>query len=209
MSTDFTRRAFFGTVTGLAAMSPLAAQDKAAAWDLTWLDQFKGKHKQLFDLGSVDLGMDSPLRLPNNYLNTFRDVFRAEPPDVNVAIGVARTAFPINASDELWQKFKIGEKWKIDDPATSKPSTRNIFLGPETGGPAPMIRSLAARGAVFWQCNIALGGIASQFARDAGGKVEAVRSEIVAGLVPGVKIVPAHSMAVGLAQERGFTYMRP
>ena len=96
MSIAMTRQRFFNALTGLAAAAPLATQDKAI-WDLTWVDQFKGKHKQVFDLGSFDVSEDDALRLPNNYLNAFRDVYQAEPPDVNVAVGIARTAFPINA----------------------------------------------------------------------------------------------------------------
>jgi intracellular sulfur oxidation DsrE/DsrF family protein len=182
-----------------------------AAWDLTWADQFKGKHKQVFDLGSFDVSEDDPLRLPNNYLNAFRDVYQAEPPDVNVAVGIARTAFPINASDPLWEKFKLGELWKIKGP-DKKTATRNIFLGsgePGSNQAAMTVRGLTARGVVFWQCNIALRGIANQLARENGGSFERVRAELVAGLNPGVKLVPSHSMAVGVVQERGFTYMRP
>src|SRR5262245_51223703 len=122
MSIAYSRRAFFGTVTGLAALAPIGAQEKSSAWDLAWLDQFKGKHKQVFDFGAMELGEDSPLRLPNNYLNTFKDVFHLEPPEVNVAVGIAGSAFPINASDALWEKFKIGEEWKINDPQTGKPA---------------------------------------------------------------------------------------
>jgi len=205
---------FLGSLTGLAAARPLGAQQRRGGesaprgFDLSWLDAFKGKHKQVFDLGAFELGEDTPLRLPNNYLNTFRDVYHAEPPDVNVAVGIARTAFPVNASDALWQKYKLGELWKINGP-DGKPATRNIFLGQESSGPAPTVRALAARGVVFWQCNIALGGISSQLARESGTAVEKVRQDLVEGLNPGVKIVPAHSMAVGLVQERGFTYMRP
>ncbi len=208
MNSAFTRRAFFGTVTGLAAWAPLGAQEKSPAWDLAWLDRFKGKHKQMFDLGSAELDEDSPLRLPNNYLNTFRDVLHAEPPDVNVAVGIARTAFPINASDALWEKFKLGEVWKIKDPETGKPSVRNIYLGAAGSAPAPTVRSLVARGVVFWQCNIALGGIANQLGKTAGVPFDKMRAELIAGLNPGVQVVPAHSMATGLAQERGFTYMK-
>lgn len=209
MPTAFTRRALFGGLAGLAAASPLEAQGTGPAWDLAWLDRLKGRHKQVFDFGSLELDADTPLRLPNNYLNTFRDVYRAEPPEVNVAVGIARTAFPVNASDALWLQYKIGEKWKIDDPQTSKPAVRNIYLGPEAGAAGPTVRSLQSRGVVFWQCHIALGGIAGEFARESGEKADAVRAQLVAGLVPGVKVVPAHSMAVGLAQERGFTYMKP
>jgi len=208
MPTDFTRRAFFGTVTGLVALTPLAAQEKSPTWDLSWLDRFKGKHKQMFDLGSAELRGESPLRLANNYFNTLRDVLHAEPPDVNVAIGIARSAFPVNASDALWEKFALGELWNVSDSEAGKPAVRNIYLGAAGGPAAPTVRSLMARGVVFWQCNIALGGVASQLAAKTGMPVEKVRAELIAGLNPGVQLVPAHSMATGLVQERGFTYMK-
>jgi hypothetical protein len=164
MSTILTRRVFLGTLTGgsltgFAAAAPLVAQEKAAAWDLGWLDQLKGKHKQVFDLGSFELGQETPLRLPNNYLNTFKDVYRAEPPDVNVAVGIARTAFPMNASDALWKKYRLGELWKIND-ADGKPATRNVFLGAESGPAGPAVRSLAARGVVFYSSSPIAVGVA-------------------------------------------------
>ena len=37
---------------------------------------------------------------------------------------------------------------------------------------------------------------------------DSVRAELIAGFVPGVKLVPAHTLLVGLVQERGFTYQR-
>jgi hypothetical protein len=33
-----------------------------------------------------------------------------------------------------------------------------------------------------------------------------VRAELIAALNPGVKVVPARTMLLGLAQARGFTY---
>lgn len=210
MHSAFTRRAFFGSLTGLAAIAPRAsfgAQDKSSAFDLSWLDQLKGKHKQMFDFGSMSLDDDAPLRLPNNYLNTFRDAMHVEPPEINVAVGIAGSAFPMNASDALWEKLKLGEEWKVNDPDTGKPAIRNIYLG-TAGGAAPTIRSLTSRGVVFWQCNIALGNIANRFARKTGVAADKMRADLIAGLNPGVKVVPAHSMATGLAQERGFTYMK-
>lgn len=33
-----------------------------------------------------------------------------------------------------------------------------------------------------------------------------VRAELIAGLLPGVYLVPAHTMAIGLSQEHGCTY---
>ena len=218
------RRSFVTALTSLAGAAftartaaPLEAQAPTPAppgpraaveWDMAWLDQFKGKHKQVFDVWGFDLTVDTPLRVPMNYLDAFRDVYHLDPPDINIAIGVARISFPLNASDALWQKYTLGERWGIKDPTTGKPSTRNIFLGQASGGDGATVKALQARGALFWQCNIALGAVAGLLARATNTPVPAVRADLLAGLNPGVRLVPAHALAVGLVQERGFTYER-
>lgn len=205
------RRTFLTAVTGLISASAVAAQrstappaGRTAAWDLAWLDQFKGTHKHVFDLHTFDLSEDTPLRMPTNYLDAMRDVVHAEGADVNIAIGITRNAYPVNATDAIWQKYKLGERWKINDPKTGQPAVRNIFAEANRGGQS--ISALQARGAVFWQCNQALGGVVQQLSRATNQDPAAVRSELVAGLMPGVKLVPAHTLVVGLAQERHFTY---
>ncbi len=35
-----------------------------------------------------------------------------------------------------------------------------------------------------------------------------VRADLLAGLNPGVRLVPSHVMALGLVQERGVTYVK-
>jgi hypothetical protein len=214
------RRTFVTTLTSLAgfavagrSVEPLEAQAPASPtarpateWDMSWLDQFKGKHKQVFDLHSFDITRDTPLRQPMNYLDTFRDVYRLEHPDVNVTIGISNTAFPMNLSDAIWEKYQLGERYKINDPSTGKPATRNVFLGQASGGSGAMVKSLQARGAIFWQCDVAFTNAVARLARDFGRPVADVRAELLAGFNPGVKLVPAHVMAIGLVQERGFTY---
>ena len=39
--------------------------------------------------------------------------------------------------------------------------------------------------------------------------VAEVRADLTAGLVPGVRLVPSHVMALALVQQRGFSYMKP
>jgi intracellular sulfur oxidation DsrE/DsrF family protein len=85
-----------------------------------------------------------------------------------------------------------------------KPAVRNIFLDGELG-----VRALQARGTLFWQCNVALGFVAQQLARTHGMPVSEVRADLIDGLNPGVRLMPSHVMALALAQERGFTYMKP
>ena len=111
----------------------------------------------------------------------------------------------MNASDRLWDKYQLGERSKIIDPTTKKPAVRNIFW--DDGNPS--IKALQARGTLFWQCNVALGGVAQQLADAMQLPVADVRADLLAGLNPGVRLVPSHVMALGLVQERGFTYMKP
>jgi len=206
------RRSFISAVAslaGVAAAQPSAAQTPGRLqgnWDLSWLDQLKGSHKQLYDLGSHDLSSDPrPLRFARNFLDTFRDVYRLEFPDINTAVGISGPAFPMNASDRLWAKYRLGERSKIVDPTTKQPAVRNIFLD----GPDISVKAMQARGVVFWQCNVALGMVAQQLAAATQMPVEEVRADLTAGLNPGVRLMPSHVMALALAQEHGFTYMKP
>jgi hypothetical protein len=211
------RRSFISTVASLAGLaatsasaSQLPAGQAAAAangFDLAWLDQMTGKHKQLYDLGGLSLAADPrPLRFARNFLDTFRDVYRLEYPDINTAVGISGPAFPMNASDRLWAKYKLGERSKIIDPLTKEPAVRNIFYD----DPSEIsVKAIQARGTVFWQCNVALGLVAQQLATAFQLPVAEVRGDLIAGLNPGVRLMPSHVMALGLAQERGFTYMKP
>ena len=216
MSVIHGRRSFISAVASLAGVA--AAQSSAAqgvaqtpnrpqgSWDLSWLDRLKGAHKQLYDLGSHDLASDPrPLRFARNFLDTFRDVYRLEFPDINTAVGISGPAFPMNASDRLWAKYRLGERSKIVDPMTKQPGVRNLFLD----GPDISVKAMQARGVVFWQCNVALGVVAQQLAAATQMPVEDVRADLVAGLNPGVRLMPSHVMALALAQEHGFTYMKP
>lgn len=201
------------SVAGGAAIHAAAADAQAQRagastpnWDLRWLDELRGKHKQLYDLGTFNLGADqAPLRYTRNFLDTFREVYALESPDINTLVGVSGPAFPLNASDRLWEKYALGERSKIIDPATMKPAVRNIILD----GSNVSVKALQARGTIFWQCNVALGVVAQQLAEARRLPVAEVRADLVAGLNPGVRLVPSHVMALALAQERGFTYMKP
>ena len=88
--------------------------------------------------------------------------------------------------------------------ATKKPAVRNVFLDEESLG----VKALQARGTIFWQCNIALNNISQQLATARQLAVADVRADLLAGLNPGVRLVPSHVMAMGLVQERGVTYVR-
>jgi len=220
MPFDLRRRSFLAQMTGLASLGGVAAgartigaqpggrqggnAARSEKWDTAWLDGFKGRHKQLYDLMWHTLRPNT-LNPPTFYLDVHRDVSGLEFPDVNVVIGV-NTSWVLNASDALWEKYALGERSDVKDPATGKPALRNVYLGTGKGDTRSSIRSLQTRGAVFIQCNVALQGAINGLAREFGKPVADMDAEVRAGLNPGVKIVPALTWAVGMLQERGFTY---
>ncbi|HUO53061.1 MAG TPA: hypothetical protein VMT93_11105, partial [Gemmatimonadaceae bacterium] len=172
-------------------------------WDISWLDQLKGKHKQVFDTSHIGFA----LIVPTNYLDAMNTLFGMNYPDVNAVIGIGGSAFPLNAGDALWAKYEIGRRWDVKDPATGQWATHNIFLdGQKFGKKVTGVKPLMARGAIFWQCNNALNGIVSEIAADLKLDFDQLKAEFVANLVPGVKLVIAHTAMIGLAQEHGCTY---
>jgi hypothetical protein len=207
------RRSFLTSLASFAALAAgrtavpgeLFAQNRSASstWDLSWLDQLDGKHKQVFDVGSLDRS----LHVVANFLGAHEEVFNLRHPQVNAVIGIAGAAFPINAGDSLWPKYEIGRRWEVKDPKTGTWAQRNVFLdGIPVGGRMTGVKPLQALGAIFWQCNKALTRIVADLSNDMKLPSAQVREEIVAGLNPGVHIVPAHTMLLGLCQERGCAY---
>ena len=210
------RRSFMSILSSFAGVTAIQAAGTQAyaqapagstqTWDLRWMDEVKGRHRQVFDMADSDPAAEpSPLRLPRNYMDNFRDVYKLEFPEVRTIVGISGRAFPVNASDRLWEKYALGERSKIIDPSTMRPAVRNIMLD----GSNVSIKALQSRGTIFWQCNVALGVVAQQLAEARRMPVADLRADLVAGLNPGVRLVPSHVMALALAQERGFTYMKP
>ena len=204
-----TRRDFLSTVGALAGAAaihpPLAAQGpQAERWDFSWLDRLRGKHRQVFDLHDMEIG----LNVVRNWLDAFETIEGLRHPDLNAIVGIGGRAFPVNASHDLYRRYPIGELWQVTDPATSGPALRNVFL---EGGRTPAeqgskVRPLQARGTIFWQCNNALQVVAGRIARATGKPQPEVYADLRAHLNPGVILVPAHTMLLTLVQERGCAY---
>jgi hypothetical protein len=170
---------------------------------MSWLNGLTGKHKQVFDLNDMD-----GLRVIRNWLDAHQEVYGLAFPDLNTVVGIGGSTFPINAGDALYQKYPIGDLWKVVDPESGKPAQRNIFL---EGGKTPReqgarVRALQARGTIFWQCNNALHGVAGRIGDAVKRPEPEVYEALKVALNPGVILVPAHTMLIGLCQEHGCAY---
>ena len=196
-----------GALAGAAAFLPDMARAQSAAqgpWDMSWLDRLTGEHRQVFDLSDLEIG----LVVVRNWLDAFHEVYGLEHPQINAVVGIGGHAFPVNATDELYRKFPIGREWDLTDPATGESALRNPFLD---GGSQPPfvgagVRPLMKRGVIFWQCNNALHGVAARLAATVKRPHDEIYGELRGGLNAGVILVPAHTMLIGLCQERGCSY---
>jgi len=143
------RRGFFrrfggAMAVGLAGLAskPLYAQNSStAAEGPNWPGTLPGRHRQLIDAYAVNAGF--PLAFAYTFLVT----------------NESSTAFPIALGSAMWEKYKIGESFKIVDPETNAPATKNPFLRPKAGVLLVddiAVDRLLARGVVFGGCHVAL-----------------------------------------------------
>ncbi len=203
------RRSFLTSVGVLAGASIVpeivgAQQAPQGGWDLSFLDRLNGKHRQVFDVMDTELG----LTVVKNWLEAWEAVYGLKHPDVNAVVAIAGKGFPINASDALYEKYPIGELWKVNDPATGKPALRNPYVAGDGRGMAAGagVRPLQARGVTFWMCNFALQGVSGRLGAAVQKPAAEIYPELRAGLNAGVIVVPSHTMVLGIAQEKGYSY---
>jgi hypothetical protein len=199
------RRSFFGRIAAMSALGLLgfataatrAQADPSDGPD--WPGTLKGRHKQVFDIYEINDGF--PLGFANNFLT---------PNESATAVLVFRhKGLPYAVGSAMWEKYKIGESFKILDPETKAPAVKNPWFEPKPGvlrNPDMALDQLIARGTVMGACAVALRGTSRQLAANGGVTPEEAFKEWSAHLIPGVKILPSGTWAVNRAQEAGCTY---
>ena len=215
------RRRFVGTVASLGAGLALGADSRAQQLFVTqqsagasdaWLDQLKGKHRQLFDVPEPEGG--TALRHLRNYLDAWRNAFGVGEKDVSVVVALYARTTPLGLQDAMWEKYQLGAALSLTDPTTNAPLVRNWFAHPKPGDPVAdgepgtSMETLQQRGVLFALCNNALTRWAARLEKSGMGAAAAVHADLVAHALPGVVIVPDVLVAMTKAHERGFAYVR-
>jgi hypothetical protein len=201
------RRNFFGhiggaVVLGLAGLVPKSLHAQAPAVrpeGSDWPGTLQGRHRQVVDAYEVNSGF--PLAFAYTFLL---------PNESATAVVVLRHgAFPIGLSNTMWEKYKIGESFKIIDPETKAPAVKNPFLRPKAGV-LPVddmaLDRLLTRGVIFGACNVALQVQSKMLAGNARVSAEEAAKDWAANMVPGITIIPSGTWGVNRAQEGGCTY---
>ena len=167
------RRDFLGKLAGTAALIgmsnlPLIANAETGPADdhpgggLADPDEWfktniKGKHKIVFD--SPEPKELITFAWPLVFLLTNKGTGTDEK-DCSVVVVLRHNAIPYALGDPLWAKYKLGEMFKINDPRTMAPATRNPFWDTKPDdfkmpgiGPVPIgIKDLQASGVLFCAC---------------------------------------------------------
>jgi hypothetical protein len=221
-----TRRDFIGALAVSAATigmttitAPIAAHAKTVSDKFSdpdnpdeWFNQIKGKHKVVFDVTQPHEIF--PFAWPRVFLITNEKT--GTPAKENSVVVVLRhSAIGYAMDNDLWAKYKLGEVFKAEDPATKAPSTRNPFWKPKPGdykvpgfgNIAIGINELQDSGVLFCVCDAAMTVYSAAVADGMKKDAAEVKKEWVAGLLPGMHVVPSGVWAIGRAQERGCGYI--
>lgn len=180
-----------------------AADDKAFE---AWLGKIKGKHKQVFDSMLPDNGMS--LAWARVFLMSNMQVGVPESDCTSVLV-LRHESIPIAMESGLWKKYKFGEVFQINDMATNAPSVRNMFWKPKPNElplPGMALNELLDSGVLVGVCDLALTFYSKHVADMMKISPEECKKEWVAGVHPGIQIVPSGVLAVNRAQEHGCTY---
>jgi intracellular sulfur oxidation DsrE/DsrF family protein len=204
------RRGFLGqvaAVVGAASLLPITAHAAAltsAAVDPqldAWFARFVGKHRAVFDGSEPNDGM--PAIWPRIYLNTTMASYPGEA--TNAMVILRHGGLGMAFQDAIWAKYPISEMFKMADGV---PLKKNPYAS-ISGLPIPGlgIAELLKSGVLVGACDVAITVYSTRAATTMKLDPAAVKKEWVAGLLPGIQVVPSGVMAVARAQELGASYV--
>lgn len=176
-----------------------------------WFNKIKGKHRIVLDVPKPHEIF--PFAWSRVFLITNTATGTPEK-DNNVVVVLRHDGIPYAFEDRIWAKYKFGEVFKVDDPATKAPAVRNPFWQPKPGdfkvpglGNVEIgINQLQDSGVMFCVCDMAMTVYSAALGMGMNQDPAEVKKDWLSGLLPGVQPVPSGIWAVGRAQEHGCSY---
>jgi hypothetical protein len=218
------RRQFLGKLSagaaslGLASMllpyQRVSAETQSPAPEIEpeeWFKKIKGKHRMIFDVPKTNEIL--PFAWPRVFIMTNMATGSAAS-DINAVVVFRHSGIPFAFNNDIWAKYNFGQVFKVDDPATKAPATKNPFWKPAKGtykvpglGVIDIgIDELQESGAMFCVCDVAMTLYSAAISQGMNLDPAEAKKEWIGGLLPGVQIMPSGVWAVGRAQEHGCNY---
>ena len=180
-------------VTGAGSVNPDA-----------WIDRLKGEHKVMIH---VHQHFMTALVDARTMLANARDLYGVPEGQYGLAVVTHGAAIQGLFRDETWERFALGEYYKVTDPKSGAAATRNVYLTPRDGEPPDAaVSELMKRGVTFVVCDVALRNLSKRLAKG-GTTPDALHGELNAGLVAGAFVVPDLFVSIQRAQKRGVAYL--
>jgi intracellular sulfur oxidation DsrE/DsrF family protein len=176
-----------------------------------WFQKMAGKHRMVYDvIRTVGL---APFAWARAFLSSNQET-GSPPNECNVVIVLRAEGIPYAFNSEIWAKYNFGVVFKVDDPTSKKPSMHNPFWQPEKGlynvpgiGALEIgINELQDSGVMFCVCNTAIRIQSAILGKAMNIDAAEVNTELLAGLLPGIQVMPSGVWALGRAQEHGCSY---
>jgi hypothetical protein len=199
-----------GAAPAFAAPSPKEFKAARHPQD-DWMDGLPGKHRLFLDAVSPR-GAAEAISFATNYAMANKSGYGLEAAELAIMICYRHFATPFAFNDSVWAKY--GALWSgvinFKDPATGAAPQRNAWNTKGLPGMQPnrgvTVEDAAARGYHFAVCDMATHVFADMTAKSAGGKADDIYAELRASALPNTHFVPAGIVAVGRAQERGYSF---
>jgi hypothetical protein len=226
---NLTRRLFLGRATaGLAALGAMTSSASPqlvytrSDWNVDEFDRLvknPSRVKQVFDENQI--GGGKFLNNIKNSLNGLHFGFSIPSEQIKIVTAMHGSANALNFDDYVWQKYRIGEWLKVQDPKTGQPAVRNPFYAskaaPEmhysTKDPDDenslfqdaSIQALQLRGVQFLCCHTATEeqsrALIKQFALSQ--RPEEIVKDLLGHTIPGTLVVASMVSAIALLQSEG------
>jgi intracellular sulfur oxidation DsrE/DsrF family protein len=183
--------------------SPAKGVDGVGGVD-AWIDRLTGENKTILHVHEhfMTALVDARTMLANS-----RDKYGVPEGEFSLAVVTHGNAIQGLFRDDAWQRFALGSYYKVNDPKTGAPATRNVYLTPQDGEPADAaVPDLMTRGVTFVVCDVALRNLSKRLPAE-GLTPETLHGELAAALMPGAFLVPDVFVSMQRAQKRGVAYL--
>lgn len=214
----------FGMASAAAISSNAEAQlvYRPTDWNVSAFNALLKKPariKQVYDI--ISIGEGRFLNNIKNSLNGLHFGFGIPADAIQVVAALHGPSNLVNYDDYVWQKYRVGEWLKVEDPKTGAPAVRNIFYTSAAGAHMQYssndpndegsvyqdksIQGLQSRGVRFLSCHTATEEQARVLVKrlNLNESVEQVVRDLQAHILPGILIVASMVAAVALLQTEG------
>jgi intracellular sulfur oxidation DsrE/DsrF family protein len=173
-----------------------------------WLKKIKGEHRVVYD------GSEPHNTLPIVWNWAFLESNNSvgvEDSNMTAMTVLRHSGIVFAFNSSIWEKFQLGELVAFNDNKTGKPSLRNTVYEPQEGDmplpPIQGIKDLQERGSLFCVCDLATKVYGSAVAAKLNLDPDEVYNEMIAGILPGIQLVPSGVWALGRAQNENCAYI--